>query len=67
MSDTSFLSPEEIKAWRPDEEIPDPKKRNDVIRARLARNDLWLPKQTAGKRWVVGCVALEITQRCNLD
>ena len=67
MSDTSFLNAEEIKAWRPDEEIPDRKKRNDVIRARLVRNDLWLPKQTAGKRWVVGCVALEITQRCNLD
>ena len=67
MSNTSFLTAEEIKAWRPDEEIPDPKKRNEVIRGRLARNDLWLPKQTAGKRWPVGCVALEITQRCNLD
>ena len=67
MSETSFLSAEAIKAWRPDEEIPDPKERNEAIRARLARNDLWQPKQTAGKRWAVGCVALEITQRCNLD
>ncbi len=67
MSETSFLSADEIKVRRPDEKIPDPKKRNDVIRTRLARNDLWLPKQTAGKRWAVGCVALEITQRCNLD
>ena len=67
MSDSSFLSAEEIKAWQPDVEIPDPHKRKEVIRARLVRNDLWLPKQTAGKRWAVGCVALEITQRCNLD
>ena len=67
MTCSTFLNAEEIKAWQPDEAIPDPSKRNDVIRARLASNDLWLPKQTAGKRWAVGCVALEITQRCNLD
>ncbi len=25
------------------------------------------PGQQAGRRWAVGCVALEVTQRCNLD
>ena len=25
------------------------------------------PRQHLGRRWPVGCVALEITQRCNLD
>lgn len=27
----------------------------------------WHPAQLAGRRWPIGCVALEITQRCNLD
>jgi uncharacterized radical SAM superfamily Fe-S cluster-containing enzyme len=27
----------------------------------------WEPAQSMGRRWAVGCVALEITQRCNLD
>jgi molybdenum cofactor biosynthesis enzyme MoaA len=28
---------------------------------------LWGPRQQMGRRWPVGCVALEVTQRCNLD
>jgi 7,8-dihydro-6-hydroxymethylpterin dimethyltransferase len=39
--------------------------------ARLAgvmqRNGLWSDGQAAGRRWTIGCVSLEITQRCNLD
>lgn len=27
----------------------------------------WSKQQQMGRRWAVGCVALEITQRCNLD
>jgi uncharacterized radical SAM superfamily Fe-S cluster-containing enzyme len=27
----------------------------------------WTPEQQMGRRWAIGCVALEITQRCNLD
>jgi len=27
----------------------------------------WSPNQQMGLRWPIGCVALEITQRCNLD
>ena len=27
----------------------------------------WSPSQFMGRRWPIGCVALEITQRCNLD
>jgi 7,8-dihydro-6-hydroxymethylpterin dimethyltransferase len=37
------------------------------MKARMQRNDQWLPHQTAGRRWGVACVSLEITQRCNLD
>ena len=43
-------------------------------RARLApladsmrRTGQWSPAQAAGRRWTIGCVSLEITQRCNLD
>jgi 7,8-dihydro-6-hydroxymethylpterin dimethyltransferase len=27
----------------------------------------WTGAQSMGRRWAIGCVALEITQRCNLD
>lgn len=27
----------------------------------------WSERQAAGRRWSIGCVSLEITQRCNLD
>jgi 7,8-dihydro-6-hydroxymethylpterin dimethyltransferase len=37
------------------------------MQARMQRNGQWLPHQTAGRRWGVACVSLEITQRCNLD
>jgi len=33
----------------------------------LARQGLMSASQTAGRNWPVGCVSLEITQRCNLD
>ena len=37
------------------------------MRARMQRTRQWQPHQTAGRRWPVACVSLEITQRCNLD
>lgn len=36
-------------------------------RERMRELHLWGPRQQMGRRWPVGCVALEITQRCNLD
>jgi tetraether lipid synthase len=36
-------------------------------RRRMAAADQWSPAQHMGRRWPVGCVALEVTQRCNLD
>ncbi len=41
--------------------------RGTQLRKSLARYGLWLPSQTATRRWPIGCVSLEITQRCNLD
>ncbi len=37
------------------------------LRTRMERTGQWHGHQTAGRRWPVACVALEITQRCNLD
>jgi 7,8-dihydro-6-hydroxymethylpterin dimethyltransferase len=35
--------------------------------ARMQRTGQWSDAQAAGRRWTMGCVSLEITQRCNLD
>ena len=37
------------------------------LTARMQRTGQWSPGQLAGRRWAMGCVSLEITQRCNLD
>jgi 7,8-dihydro-6-hydroxymethylpterin dimethyltransferase len=37
------------------------------IAARMQQTGQWSPAQAAGRRWTIGCVSLEITQRCNLD
>ena len=34
---------------------------------RMRRTGQWSPAQVAGRRWTLGCVSLEVTQRCNLD
>ena len=44
--------------------LPDPLR---DMRDRMRRTGQWLPSQTAGRRWPVACVSLEVTQRCNLD
>ena len=35
--------------------------------ASMQRTGQWGDGQAAGRRWTMGCVSLEITQRCNLD
>lgn len=66
LSDRSVMSPDELGAW--------PAYRGDARETprergrRLMRDlGLWSPAQAYGRRWGVGCVAVEITQRCNLD
>jgi hypothetical protein len=39
----------------------------DDARRRMIATGQWHPAQAMGRRWPIGCVALEITQRCNLD
>jgi hypothetical protein len=54
-----------------DAAIPDSLHQEDtpLERARHAmqHTECWSPGQQMGSRWPIGCVALEITQRCNLD
>ncbi len=57
----------DIAAWPPDA-LPAPG--NDAMtqaRRAMAAAGLDGAQQQMGLRWPVGCVALEITQRCNLD
>ena len=61
------LSAAEIRNWPPyrlaDDRLP-PLER---ARQRMVRAGQWAPWQMLGRRMAIGCVALEITQRCNLD
>jgi 7,8-dihydro-6-hydroxymethylpterin dimethyltransferase len=41
--------------------------RLERIAARMRRTGQFSDGQAAGRRWSIGCVSLEITQRCNLD
>ena len=59
------LSREEVVSWP----APDRAEARSgaALREALARHGLLSPAQVAGRNWPVGCVSLEITQRCNLD
>ena len=60
------MTPAEIAAFAPD---PLPDKSTALERARRAVQNAGCAtgRQQMGSRWPIGCVALEITQRCNLD
>lgn len=63
----TYLTSEEIKAYTP---YPVPRDGlTPLMRARKRMQDSgqWHANQVMGRRWPIGCVALEITQRCNLD
>ncbi len=63
-----FMTPAEIDALGP-EPPPPPGSASplDRARARMVETGQWSASQTMGRRWAIGCVALEVTQRCNLD
>lgn len=63
-----YLTTDEIAARRP--HTLDPADRRTPIerlRERMRANGQWHDQQNAGRAWPIGCVSLEITQRCNLD
>ncbi len=63
-----YLSKSEIYGFHPSGLRPE--KADDLaypLRNGLQRENLFGPEQIAGRTFPIACVALEITQRCNLD
>ena len=60
-------TPTEILAARPEQPPPPAGTALDQARVRMEATGQWHPRQSMGQRWSIGCVALEIIQRCNLD
>ena len=56
-----------IDAYRTDGPVPDRAAALRRAREAMIATGQWRPSQVLGRRWAIGCVALEITQRCNLD
>lgn len=67
MSTSNHLSPEQIREWKPYELPTDNLTPLARARKRMEDTGQWQPWQVVGRRMAIGCVALEITQRCNLD
>ena len=66
---TSYLTRADIEAWQP-YPMPDGSDgltARERTRRRIDAAGQWAPWQMIGRRMAIGCVALEITQRCNLD
>jgi 7,8-dihydro-6-hydroxymethylpterin dimethyltransferase len=47
--------------------VPQQTQRLASLAQSMQRTGQWSQAQAAGRRWTIGCVSLEITQRCNLD
>src|SRR5260370_40933787 len=60
------MSRDEIAGWRPDG-LDTAETALARARRRMEATGQWRKGQPMGRRFAVGCVALEITQRCNLD
>jgi tetraether lipid synthase len=63
----SYMTPHEVHLAQPTARPPDHRRALSEARRRLVATDQWTANQMMGRRWPIGCVALEITQRCNLD
>lgn len=62
-----ILSAAEVQAWQPYRLADDGLTALQRTQRRMAGANQWQPWQMIGRRMAIGCVALEITQRCNLD
>ena len=67
MTPTDRLTREDIIAWPVGARRDAKADTHAPLRAALTRHGFDSPFQTAGRHYAMGCVALEITQRCNLD
>ena len=67
MNPKHILSPQAIARWQPAALPSDGLSPLERGRQRMQAHGQWQPWQVVGRRMAIGCVALEITQRCNLD
>lgn len=65
--DPACLTAAEVKVARPSSRPDDHGAALLAARRRMLSAGQWSTSQFMGRRWPIGCVALEITQRCNLD
>src|SRR5215472_16505633 len=63
----SYLSPDQMAAFQSCSLVSDGLTPMERARRRMVAAGQWSADQSMGRRWPIGCVALEITQRCNLD
>jgi hypothetical protein len=61
------MTPHEIRAGQPALRPANHLTGLADARQRMTTTGQWSASQLMGRRWPIGCVALEITQRCNLD
>lgn len=67
-STAGFLTPAEISSYEPYRPTLDGgPSAMEAARRRMVEAGQWNDEQHMGRRWPIGCVALEVTQRCNLD
>ncbi len=64
---TPVMTAAEIEACVPQRYEEDRAHALERARSRVTGAGQWNARQHLGRRWPIGCVALEITQRCNLD
>lgn len=62
-----YMSAEAISDWKPYQQLPEPGQYRKPLEERMKKVNHWNKTQLAGRRWGIGCVSLEVTQRCNLD
>jgi 7,8-dihydro-6-hydroxymethylpterin dimethyltransferase len=65
VSFATYMTPQEIHLAKP--ALRPSHNALSEARRRVAGTGQWTANQLMGRRWPIGCVALEITQRCNLD
>jgi len=63
----AHMAPHEVHLAQPTARPPDYHHALSAARHRVTFANQWTESQLMGRRWPIGCVALEITQRCNLD
>jgi len=62
-----ILNREQIQSLEPEKPPKNPAEALNQANQTMLDTGCWSKHQQMGRRWPIGCVALEVTQRCNLD